>query len=73
MSMRVMTRTKVEDVPKRPPMRLHSFRCPEDIWERGKAAAEANGEKSLGDVLQRLLLNYAKKIEAEQRKKERET
>ncbi len=36
--------TNVADVPKRPPLRMHCFRCPEDIWERGKAAAEINDE-----------------------------
>jgi len=61
--------TNVADVPKRPPLRMHCFRCPEDIWERGKAAAEINDE-TLTEALQRMLLNYAKKAEAKQRKQQ---
>lgn len=52
----------VGDVPKRPPLRMHSFRCPDDLWERGKAAAEVNNE-TLTEALQRMLLAYVKRTE----------
>jgi hypothetical protein len=62
----------VADVPKRPPLRMHCFRCPEDLWERGKAAAEFNDE-TLTEALQRMLTNYAKAAErAEKRRAEQE-
>lgn len=60
----------VADVPKRPPLpRMHCFRCPEDLWTRGKAAAAFNDEY-LQEALQNMLLAYVKKAEAKQRKQE---
>ena len=36
---------------------MHSFRCPDDLWEKGKVAAEANGE-DLAKALRRMLERY---------------
>ena len=43
--------------PNQPKTPMHSFRCPDELWEKGKAAAEANDE-TLADVLRRSIERY---------------
>lgn len=48
--------------PNQPKTPMHSFRCPDDLWEQGKAAAEANGE-DLAKALRRMLERYVARTE----------
>lgn len=48
---------------------MHGFRCPDDLWARGKAAADLNNE-TLTEALQRMLMAYVIRTERAQRKDE---
>lgn len=58
--MTAMTPTTVVRMPNAPKTPLHSFRCPDELWDAAKAAADENGE-TLADVLRRSLERYVKR------------
>lgn len=47
-------------VPNKPKTPLHSFRCPDPLWEAAKAKA-AEREENLSDVLRSALERYVKR------------
>lgn len=55
-----MTPDTVTRVPNQPKTPLHSFRCPDELWDAAKAKADEKGEP-LADVLRRALSRYVKR------------
>lgn len=55
-----MTPATVERVPNQPKTPLHSFRCPDDLWNAAKVKADERGEP-LGEVLRKALERYVKR------------
>lgn len=53
-------RPTVERVPNKPKTPLHSFRCPDDLWEAAKAKAEERGE-NLSEELRKMVERYVKR------------
>lgn len=54
-----MTPATVRRVPNQPKTPLHSFRCPDELWQSAKDAAAANDEV-LAEVLRKYLERYVK-------------
>jgi len=55
-----MTPATVRRVPNAPKTPMHSFRCPDDLWEQAKVKAEERGE-TVADVLRKSLVRYVKR------------
>lgn len=55
-----MTPTTVSRVPNQPKTPMHSFRCPDELWEAAKATADKRGE-SVAEVLRKTLERYVKR------------
>jgi hypothetical protein len=53
-------RTTVRSMPNKPKTPLHSFRCPDDLWEAAKAKAEARGE-NWSEELRKMVERYVKR------------
>jgi len=56
----VMTPATVRRVPNAPKTPMHSFRCPDELWEAAKAKA-AEKDETLTDVLRKALERYVKR------------
>ena len=53
----------VPAVPNQPKTPMHSFRCPDDLWQAAKAASEELGNTTITAELQRALRNLVKRAE----------
>lgn len=53
-------RTTVQPVPNKPKTPLHSFRCPDELWEAAKAKAEERGE-NWSEELRKMVERYVKR------------
>ncbi len=56
----VMTPATVRRVPNAPKTPMHSFRCPDELWEAAKKKADEKGE-TLTEVLRKSLERYVKR------------
>lgn len=52
--------TSVVAVPNQPKTPMHSFRCPDELWDQAKAVA-AGREETVTDVLRKALERYVKR------------
>lgn len=55
-----MTTARVVRVPNQPKTPMHSFRCPDELWDAAKAKADERGE-TVTDVLRKALERYVKR------------
>lgn len=55
-----MTPATVRRVPNAPKTPMHSFRCPDELWDAAKVKAQANDE-TLTAVIQKALERYVKR------------
>lgn len=55
-----MTPATVHRVPNAPKTPMHSFRCPDELWEAAKVKA-AEKDETLTDVLRKALERYVKR------------
>lgn len=62
MTPELLRRASVRRVPNQPKTPMHSFRCPDALWESAKAAADEAGV-TLTDVLQQALVAFVKRAE----------
>lgn len=52
--------TTVRSVPNKPKTPLHSFRCPDELWDAAKAKAEERGD-NLSEELRKMVERYVKR------------
>lgn len=55
-----MTPIRLARVPNQPKTPLHSFRCPDDLWDAAKAKAEERGEV-WSEELRKMVERYVKR------------